>query len=291
MAFGHLLCHPSFLNAIHLSSVRRFTLVLVELGAEVLLGIRYPGQQFDWDPEFPVARSADRNGGRRCEPLGDFQVACCHGAIIERETSRQVSCRRLHDRESSCAVLRVSPLSLPRFRSQEVLANGGGGGDGWTGYWFELARMPDIAADTIVVNRVGFDDHGFGAPGMRRDLADVAGGGLEGVKEKTGGFGMDLAGNDQTHDLHEGDLDRFGVLKDGQGEGLEGQLGFQGNALALPLVEEAESALAKGRGATQGAIGFDMGTTSNVNAALTHEQSSEGPRVNSLSLKDLEGKS
>jgi hypothetical protein len=37
------------------SRVRRFTLVLVELSAETLLGIRHPGQQFDRDLEFPIA--------------------------------------------------------------------------------------------------------------------------------------------------------------------------------------------------------------------------------------------
>jgi len=150
--------------------------------------------------------------------------------------------------------------------------------------------MPDIAADTLVVNRVGFDDHGFGAPGMLRDLAEVVGGGLEGVEEKTGSFGMDLAGDDQTHDLHESDLDRFGILQDGQGEGFGGQLRLQGDSLALPLVvEETESALAKSWGAAQSAIGFDMGTTSNVNAALTHEQSSEAPHPCANGIKEIRG--
>jgi len=78
--------------------------------------------------------------------------------------------------------------------------------------------------------------------------------------------------------------------KYGQGEGLRGQLGFQGDSLALPLVVEVtELALAKSWGAAQSAIGFDMGTTSNVNAALTQEQSSEAPHPCANGIKEIRG--
>jgi len=98
--------------------------------------------------------------------------------------------------------------------------------------------------------------------------AEVEGGSLEGGKEKSGGFRFELAGGDEANDLHEGDLDRVAVLEEGHGEGerLGRLLGFEGDLLALPfLVEVTEAAFAKRRAAALGAIGFDMGTTRNMN--------------------------
>jgi len=55
---------------------------------------------------------------------------------------------------------------------------------------------------------VGFEFH----------VAEINGGGLQGVEQEAGHFGFELAGEDEAHDLHEGDLDGVGVLEDGQGE-------------------------------------------------------------------------
>jgi hypothetical protein len=39
---------------------------------------------------------------------------------------------------------------------------------------------------------------------------------LQGVEQEAAGFGVDLAGGEQAHDLHERDLDGVGVLEDGK---------------------------------------------------------------------------
>src|SRR5579862_2407705 len=47
----------------------------------------------------------------------------------------------------------------------------------------------------------------------------VAAGCLQSVEDESGSLGVDVAGNEQTRDLHERDLDGVGVLEDGQVDG------------------------------------------------------------------------
>lgn len=57
---------------------------------------------------------------------------------------------------------------------------------------------------------------------FERDVAGVAQvgrGDLEGVEQVSGFFGVEIARDDQAHDLHDGDLDGMGVLEDRQCEG------------------------------------------------------------------------
>jgi len=126
---------------------------------------------------------------------------------------------------------------------------------------------------TVVSDAAGIDDDGLTAKGGERHPAEVEGGGLEGVEEEPGGFGVELAGEDEAHDLHEGDLDGIGVLEDGHGETeWGGGRGVQGNVLALPFfVKETVAALAQSGGAALGAIGFDVGAPRDMNV-IEHER-------------------
>ena len=66
-------------------------------------------------------------------------------------------------------------------------------------------------------------DYDFGFDyGLEIGAAQVERRGLQGIEEEAGGFVVDLVGDQQAHDLHEGDLDRVGVLEDGQVEGGRG---------------------------------------------------------------------
>jgi len=56
-------------------------------------------------------------------------------------------------------------------------------------------------------------------PGFNRwfevGAGQVGRGGLQGVEQEAGVFGVDLAAEDEAHDLHERDLDGVGVFEHG----------------------------------------------------------------------------
>jgi hypothetical protein len=119
---------------------------------------------------------------------------------------------------------------------------------------FEVFVLPLGFAQGGFVYSGGVDyDFGFDY-GLEIGAAQVERRGLQGVEQEAGGFVVDLAGDQQTHDLHEGDLDRVGVLEDGQVEGgrrLASLGGIDHDALVVPLfMKETEAAIAnRGRSA------------------------------------------
>ncbi len=148
-------------------------------------------------------------------------------------------------------------------------------------FFFEVAFLPEVVVEVVVGDGAGIDDNLSAGTGLEFSVAEIEGSGLEGVEEEAGHFGFELAGENEAHDLHEGDLDRVGVLEDGQGEGgIVGQLGVQLDALALPVfMEEAEAASAKSRGTALGAIGFEMSTTRYEDAIRHENDSTPSPAV------------
>ena len=69
--------------------------------------------------------------------------------------------------------------------------------------------------------------------GLELHLTEVERGGLQGVEEESGDFRIELPGQDEAHDLHEGDLDGVGVLEHGHGEA-EGAAGWTFSAMRWP---------------------------------------------------------
>ena len=131
---------------------------------------------------------------------------------------------------------------------------------------FEVFVLPLGVAQGGFVYSVGVDyDFGFDY-GLEIGAVQVERRGLQGVEQEAGGFGLELAGEDEAHDLHEGDLNGVSVLEDGQGESKAvGRFGVQLDALALPVfVKEAKAASAKSRRAALGAVGFDMSAARDI---------------------------
>jgi len=135
---------------------------------------------------------------------------------------------------------------------------------------FEVFVLPLGLAEGGFVYSGGVDyDFGF-HDGLEIGSAQVERRGLQGVEQEAGGFVVDLVGDQQAHDLHEGDLDRVGVLEDGQVEGRRGLAGLGGidhDALVVPLfMKETEAAIAnRGRSALR-PIDLDVPAARDVGA-------------------------
>jgi hypothetical protein len=86
--------------------------------------------------------------------------------------------------------------------------------------------------------------------GIEARVAEVAAGGLQGVEKKAGGFVIDLIGEQQAQDLHEGDLDRIGIFEDRESESARAAAGAicsEADALIVKaFVKETEAVAARG---------------------------------------------
>jgi hypothetical protein len=115
-----------------------------------------------------------------------------------------------------------------------------------------------IAADDYIGNHLGFEG----------GEAEIATSGLQGIEEETGGFRIDLTPGEEAHDLHERDLDRIGILEDGQGEigrGCAFAIGVEFDLLLLrAFVEEAETVAGKCGRSALGSVDFQMLATGEV---------------------------
>ncbi len=90
---------------------------------------------------------------------------------------------------------------------------------------------------------------------------------MQAVEQEAGGFAVDLAGDDEAHDLHEGDLDGVGVLEDGEfdddgataGAVLLEAVEVELKALLLvAFVEVTEFVAAQGGRSALGAVNLDV---------------------------------
>src|SRR5579872_214557 len=146
------------------------------------------------------------------------------------------------------------------------------GGDGAVGLgfdfvllFFEIVVVPETR---IIERRVGgvarVEDDVVDA-GVEVSHAEIGAGGLQGIKKEAGSFVLDLLGDEQAHDLHEGNLNGVGVFEQRQDEGsaaATGARGVQTDAfLLVALVEETETVAAQRGRSALGAIDFEMLTT------------------------------
>ena len=101
---------------------------------------------------------------------------------------------------------------------------------------------------------------------MGAGIHDFAGG-LQGVEEESGVLAVDLAGDDEAHDLHERDLDRVGVFEDGErdgdpaaaGAGVFGAIEVELDDLfVVEFVEVTEAVAAQGGRTAERAVDFDV---------------------------------
>jgi hypothetical protein len=73
---------------------------------------------------------------------------------------------------------------------------------------------------------------------------------------------VDLLGDEQAHDLHEGDLDGVSVFEDGEDEGGDtatGAVGAEADMFVLKaFVEETETGAAQGGRSALGAVDFEV---------------------------------
>jgi hypothetical protein len=132
----------------------------------------------------------------------------------------------------------------------------------------EIFFAPLVAADAGLVDGAAVDDYVLDVKRLDREAAEVQGGGLQGIEEQAGDFGIDLAGGEQAHDLHERDLDGVGVLEDGEeeaGVAVAGTVAIQFDALFLKaLVKETEAVAAKRGRAALDSVDLEMLTTRDV---------------------------
>jgi len=126
---------------------------------------------------------------------------------------------------------------------------------------FEVFVVPDVRTELGFGYVADVEDDVVGA---REELgqAEVGAGGLQGIEEEAGGFVVELSGDEEAHDLHEGDLDGVGVLEDGEFEGGDaatGAVGAELDAFVLKaFVEIAETVSAQGGRSALSAVDFEM---------------------------------
>ncbi len=112
---------------------------------------------------------------------------------------------------------------------------------------FEVFVLPDMFAEQSFAHAAGVDDDVGFVERLEVGAAKIERRGLQSVEHEAGGFGVELAGEGEAHDLHETDLDGVRVLEDGEVEGGAGAAGAGGvddDALIVPLLVKIAEAVA-----------------------------------------------
>ena len=128
-------------------------------------------------------------------------------------------------------------------------------------FLFEIFVFPDVLVEGSVGGVARVEDD-FVDVRFEVGHAQVGAGGLQGVEQEAGGFVVELLGDEQAHDLHEGDLNGVGVFEDGEDEGgnaATGAVGGEFDLLVLKaFVEEAETVAAQGGRSALSAVDFEV---------------------------------
>jgi hypothetical protein len=158
---------------------------------------------------------------------------------------------------SAARAAAAASAAASAFSSSASSGSSSGSGKSSSHHWSPPMQVWSIGA---VV-----DDYIHDVRGPEGGVAKVETGGLQGVEEQAGDFGVDLAGGEQAHDVHEGDLDGIGVFEDGKieaGAAVAGAVAAELDALLLKaFVEETETVAFECGRAALGSVDFEMLTT------------------------------
>jgi len=160
----------------------------------------------------------------------------------------------------------------------------------------EFVCIPGFVAKAGVGDTARIDDNSL-RPRLKVGATEIERSGLESIKKKSGGLVVNLMGEKQAHDLHEGDLDGVGVFEDGQVEGMRrtaGAVGIGlGVALAPLIVKVTELTVVESWGTALDSVDLDVLTTSDTGwiekVRTTHETGSYPPPPRSFGIKRLPG--
>jgi hypothetical protein len=124
----------------------------------------------------------------------------------------------------------------------------------------EVGILPDFFAHAGLVNGGGVDDDIVGVR-LEPGAAQVGGCSLQSVEKQGGCFVLDLSGEQEAHDLHDGDLDGVGVLEYRQINRRADvhTWGGERDTLLLPSpMKVAKGVAADGRRSALGAVDLDV---------------------------------
>lgn len=99
-------------------------------------------------------------------------------------------------------------------------------------------------------------------------VVQVAAGDLQGIEQESGFLVVDLLGQDEANDLHDGGLDGVAVLEDreerGAGIALAARLNAVGAEIVVAVMKVAVALAAQGRRTALLAVDFDVITPANL---------------------------
>ncbi len=144
-------------------------------------------------------------------------------------------------------------------------------------FFLEIFFTPGISAEQGLVHGAGIDDYAGLYGGLEIDAAQVRRGGLQGVEQEAGGFGVQLSAEGEAHDLHERDLDGVSVFEHGEIEGdagAAGTVGVEDDTGFMPaFMEKAEVVAPQGGRSALGSVDFEMFATGNASGIGRHSGS------------------